>query len=125
MGFWIFMVVMDLLIPLTMIGFGCYFIKRAPKEINVIFGYRTTMSMKNRDTWEFAHRYCGRIWYYTGIIMLPLTVIPMLFVFGKNTDTIGWLGAVICFIQMIPLIGTIFPTEKALKKNFDRNGNRL
>jgi len=125
MGFWIFMVVMDLLIPLTMIGFGRYFLKSAPKEVNAIFGYRTTMSMKNRDTWEFAHRYCGKIWYYTGIIMLPLTVLSMLFVFGKNTDTIGWLGAVICFIQMIPLIGTIFPTEKALKKNFDRNGNRL
>lgn len=59
MGFWIFMVVMDLLIPLTMIGFGRYFLKSAPKEINVIFGYRTTMSMKNRDIWEFAHRYCG------------------------------------------------------------------
>ena len=125
MGFWIFMVVMDLLIPLTMIAFGRYFLKSTPKEINVIFGYRTTMSMKNRDTWEFAHRYCGRIWYYTGIILLPLTVIPMLFVFEKSTDTIGWLGSVICFIQMIPLIGAIFPTEKALKKTFDRNGNRL
>jgi len=125
MGFWIFMVVMDLLIPLTMIGFGRYFLKSAPKEVNAIFGYRTTMSMKNRDTWEFAHRYCGKIWYYTGIIMLPLTVLSMLFVFGKSTDTIGWLGSVICFIQMIPLIGSIFPTEKALKKTFDRNGNRL
>ena len=60
------------------------------------------------------------VWYYTGIIMLP-----MLFVFGKSTDTIGWLGSVICFIQMIPLIGSIFPTEKALRKTFDRNGNRL
>lgn len=125
MGFWIFMVVMDLLIPLTMIGFGRYFLKSAPKEVNAIFGYRTTMSMKNRDTWEFAHRYCGKIWYCTGIIMLPLTVLSMLFVLGKSTDTIGWLGSVICFIQMIPLIGSIFPTEKALKKTFDRNGNRL
>lgn len=125
MRFWIFMLVMDLLIPLTMIGFGHYFLKCAPKEINIIFGYRTTMSMKNRDTWDFAHKYCGKIWYIVGIVMLPFTVIPMLFVIGKDVDIIGNLGAVICFIQMIPLIGSIFPTEKALKKTFDRNGNRL
>ena len=34
MGFWIFMLIMDLLLPFTMIGFGRYFMKKAPKEIN-------------------------------------------------------------------------------------------
>lgn len=48
MGFWIFMLVMDLLIPFTMVGFGKYFIKNAPKEINKVFGYRTPMSMKTK-----------------------------------------------------------------------------
>ena len=33
MGFWIFMLIMDLLLPFTMIGFGRYFMKKAPKEI--------------------------------------------------------------------------------------------
>ena len=60
MGFWIFMLIMDLLLPFTMIGFGRYFMKKAPKEINSVFGYRTSMSMKNKDTWEFAHKYCGK-----------------------------------------------------------------
>ena len=52
MGFWIFMLIMDLLLPFTMIGFGRYFMKKAPKEINSVFGYRTSMSMKNKDTWN-------------------------------------------------------------------------
>ena len=39
MGFWIFMLIMDLLLPFTMIGFGRYFMKNAPKEINSVFGY--------------------------------------------------------------------------------------
>ena len=125
MGFWIFMLVMDLLIPFTMIGFGRYFLKSAPKEINALFGYRTTMSMKNRDTWEYAHKYCGRIWYIAGVIMLPFSVIPMLLVIGESKDMIGNFGAVLCVIQMIPLIGAIFPTESALKKQFDRNGNMM
>ena len=34
MGFWIFMLIMDLLIPFTMIGFGKMFLKKAPDQIN-------------------------------------------------------------------------------------------
>ena len=50
MGFWIFMMAMDLLFPVIMIVMGRYFMKTSPKEINYIFGYRTNMSMKNKDT---------------------------------------------------------------------------
>lgn len=53
--------------------------------------------------------------------MLPITVILMLLVIGKSTDCVG---RIICVVQLIPLIGTIFPTEMALKKNFDKNGQR-
>ena len=124
MGFWIFMLIMDLLIPFTMIGFGKYFLKTAPKEINAVFGYRTTMSMKNKDTWLFAHKYCGKIWYKVGLIMLPISFVIMLFVIGRTKDMIGMVGGIVCFVQMIPLVGTIIPTERALKMNFDENGNK-
>ena len=40
------MFIMDLLIPIIMILFGQAFLKKAPKEINYIFGYRTSRSMK-------------------------------------------------------------------------------
>ena len=113
MGFWIFMLIMDLLIPFTMIGFGKYFLKTAPKEINAVFGYRTTMSMKNKDTWLFAHKYCGKIWYKVGLIMLPISFVIMLFVIGRTKDMIGMVGGIVCFVQMIPLVGTIIPTERA------------
>ena len=122
--FWIFMLIMDLLLPFTMIGFGRYFMKKAPKEINSVFGYRTSMSMKNKDTWEFAHKYCGKVWYVCGMVMLPITVIFMLLVIGKSEDCVGSMGGIICGVQLIPLIGSILPTEIALKKNFDKNGTR-
>lgn len=124
MGFWVFMLLMDLMIPLTMIGFGRYFMKNAPKEINAVFGYRTPMSMKNEDTWEFAHKYCGKIWYVCGLILLPVTVIFLLLVIGKSKDYVGTTGGLICGAQFIPFIGSIFPTEIALKKRFDKNGKR-
>lgn len=124
MGFWIFMLIMDVWIPITMIGLGKYFMNKAPKEINAAFGYRTSMSMKNRDTWEFAHKYCGRIWYVSGLIILPISIIAVLGVINKNKDIVGMVGSIVCSIQLIPLICAIFPTEKALKKTFDKNGNR-
>ncbi len=124
MGFWIFMLLMDLLIPLTMIALGKLFITKSPRNINPIFGYRTTMSMKNKDTWEFAHKYCGRLWLKCGLVLLPLSVIPLIFVFDKGTDIIGTVGDIVCIVQLVPLIGAIFPTEAALKKTFDKNGIR-
>lgn len=124
MWFWLFMLCIELLTPLLMIGFGKYFFKHAPKDINGIFGYRTTMSMKNKDTWIFAHTYCGKLWYVGGLLLLPISLSVMLAVIGKTENTIGIVGAALCFAQLILLVGAIIPTERALRKNFDRNGNR-
>ena len=46
MGFWIFMLITDLLIPTTMMVFGKLFMKKAPDSINPVFGYRTAMSIR-------------------------------------------------------------------------------
>ena len=124
MGFWIYMLVMNLLIPLTMIVFGRMFLKKAPRNINFVFGYRTEMSMKNRDTWEFAHRYFGRLWFRLGLVLLPVSAVPMLFCLGRNDDTIGTVGAIAELIQMVILFIPVFSTESALKRAFDRQGNR-
>lgn len=125
MGFWIFMLTMELLIPVTMIGYGKIFLKKVPKEINGMVGYRTSMSMKNKETWEFAHLYCGKLWYRLGWVSLFPSVIAMLFVIGKDNDTVGYRGLIITIIQCVLLIGPIFPTERALRRNFDRDGRRL
>ena len=124
MGFWVFMLIMALLVPLTMVAFGKYFAKNAPKQINWVFGYRTSMSMKNKETWEFAHHYCGKLWLRIGYIMLVPTIVAMLFVIGKDESTIGISGGVLVIIQTVFLIGSIMPTEIALKNNFDKHGNR-
>ncbi|MBR2906415.1 MAG: SdpI family protein [Clostridia bacterium] len=124
MGFWIFMLAMNLLFPLIMIVMGRYFMKKSPKEINYIFGYRTNMSMKNKDTWDFAHKYFGKRWFRLGWLLIPISVIPMLFVIGKGEDIIGTVGMVVMVIDLILLIAPIFPTERALKKIFDKDGNK-
>lgn len=102
MGFWIFMLVMDLLIPVTMVFIGKRFQKKPPKEINGIYGYRTAMSMKNKETWEYAHRCCGKLWYVSGLVMLLPTVIALVCVFGKGNDCVGTIGGIVCMATMYP-----------------------
>lgn len=125
MAFWVFMAVVSLFIPIIMVIFGKSFLKAAPKEINGIYGYRTAMSMKNQDTWEFAHKHFGKVWFYAGLILLPLNIIPLLFVMGEGKDLIGTVGIVVCLIDTAVMLLSIIPTERALKKNFDSDGNRI
>ena len=124
MGFWFFMLAMNLIIPLSMIFLGKYFSKRAPGQINMLFGYRTTRSMKNQDTWQFAHRHFGKTWYVCGLVLTPLSVLGMLLVLGKDENAVGIAGTVLCTIQLLPLLLPIIPTERALRKTFDKDGNR-
>ena len=124
MGFWICMLISSLIVPLSMIGFGYYFAKGAPEQINTVFGYRTARSMKNAETWEFAHLHCGKTWRVAGWILLPVSCLAMLLVLGKDENTVGIYGGWICCLQLIPLIASIIPTEIALKRTFDENGNR-
>ncbi|MBQ3528491.1 MAG: SdpI family protein [Clostridia bacterium] len=124
MLFWIFMLIFVLLIPSLMIIFGTVFKNSAPKEINYIYGYRTPMSTSSKEAWEFAHKYMGRLWLIFGIIILIPSVTAMLFVIGLDKDTVGYTGMAITFAQIVLMIIPIIPTEIALRKNFDKNGNK-
>jgi uncharacterized membrane protein len=120
----IFIFVSNLIIPIMMLFFGIIFKNQGPKKINGIYGYRTSMSMKNKETWDFAHRYCGRLWTKLGIITLFVSIIISLITLNFDEKIQGIVVAVVVTIQTIILIASIFPVEKELKKNFDKDGNR-
>ena len=124
MGFWLFCTASCLLVPAVMLAFGWRFLKKPPKHINSFYGYRTTRSMKNQQTWDFAHQVCGRLWFRWGLVLLPLSLLAMLLVLGKDAEELGvWLMGV-TVIQVVVLLGSIVPVERALKKNFDQFGRK-
>ncbi len=125
MGFWFFMLMMALLTPVLMLGFGNWALKGGPNEINGLLGYRTPMSMKNEDTWRFAHKMMGEVWLRWGAMMLPVSAAIMLMVIGKEMDIVAMVGGALAMLQLIPLVGSIVPVERALRKTFDKDGNRL
>ena len=121
---WVIMFFVELFIPLAMIGFGRIFMRGGPKDINKTFGYRTKLSMKNKDTWEFAHRYCGKLWTITGLVMLPVSEIPLIFVLKRDTDAVALVGLLVMFAQLVPMLVPILLTEAALKRTFDEKDER-
>ena len=105
----VFNIVFTLFIPVLMILCGYLMYKHTPKDINCLVGYRTAMSMKNQETWDFAHNYCGRLWVKVGAVMTIISALIM---------------CIAEVIQVVFLCWTIVPTERALKDNFDQDGNR-
>lgn len=117
------MMVAFFLVPLVMIICGMSYTKKGgPKRINKAQGYRTKMSMKNRETWDFAHKYLGDLWFKLGTPLLAVTSVMSLIVFRQSDEKILFWGTVIVFIHLIIMVIPIYFTEKALKANFDENG---
>lgn len=117
------MLVCDLLIPAAMIIFGTRFLKKPPSRINGVYGYRTARSMKSQAAWDFAHRYCGKLWRAMGWAMLPLSVLAMLPALGRDAGFTGFLGGAVAAVQCVVMfVPTLVLTEGALKRNFDSKG---
>lgn len=118
---YLFYIIVSLLVPAILIFIGLLWRKHPPKQINMIYGYRTSMSMKNQDTWDFAHKHFRMTALITGIILAIFTSGPLLFL---HKDILERLLLPVTIVQCILLILDIIPTELALRKYFDKNGNR-
>lgn len=119
-----FFSVVLLLMPLTMIMFGCLWKRNPPRKINMLYGYRTERSMKSQETWDFAHKYFGVFWLYIGIASAILSMV-LLCIFNSLTKTslVGFVPIIIV-IQLTAMILPIIFTEAKLKENFDENGHK-
>lgn len=121
---WIFNLVFALWLPVFLIVYCNVYRNKAPKDINGGNGYKTAMSRLNRDTWEFANRYYNRMMRVAGWILLVFSLAVMLFVRGKGKQTAENSGLALLAVQVAVLMICMIPTERALRRTFDENGNR-
>ena len=90
-----------------------------PKKINLIYGHRTSLSMKNQDTWDEANKRSS----YMMVLVSAMTCIFQLIgiVFKVNQEkTILYATA---FLVAGLIIGVLI-VEKQLRSIFDKDGNR-
>ena len=124
MQMWFFMLLIAIVLPFIMFMSSFYFIAGGPKNINNIFGYRTGRSMINKDTWIFAHEYCGKLWLKVSIVFILASIVIMLCLIITDQRVFVAVGFVIFIAEFVTLFFTINKTEKALADNFDIKGNR-
>ena len=123
---WVSLLLVNLLIPAAMIGFGLLLTKKPPKKVNGLYGYRTSRSMKNQDTWDFAQRYMGKVWWKWGWIMLPPVVLAQtLTLLCPDVNSMCCWSLVPMTAELVVLMASISPVERALKRNFDKDGKRI
>ena len=114
----IFSLITNSIVPIMMIVFGVLWKNHPPKDINWIYGYRSSMSMKNKETWKFAHMHNSKIWRYVGTIWLIISSVIIILSkenYEKVLELTMLIGVVIILLSLIP-------TEIAIRKKFDKNG---
>ena len=124
MGIWFMMLGFNMLIPAIMLVTGKLMERKAPKKINWLIGCRTDMSMKNEDTWTFAQQVAGAFSWKWGWVTLVVSAVSMLLLLGKSIELVSSAGCTLMFLQLIPVLAVIPHTERALRKNFDKDGKR-
>ena len=110
------------LFPLIAICLGFAWRNSGPSEINNVWGYRTKLSMTSHETWDFAHKYFGKIMRLYGIIMFVLTLVYLPFFMRNSTNNMANLLILVLCIQFALFIIGFIRTEQVLHKNFTKDG---
>ena len=125
MGDNIIIAVVDMLLPLTMLGLGLMIWLTKPGYGDA-FGYRTTWSLKSKETWARAQGLFGRLCTVTyaviSFISLICGVIPIVVGFDKYTT-----GIIACFLSLVQFVSVfviIGVTDGIVSREFDKEGNR-
>lgn len=118
----LFLFICDLIIPIVLLLSGWLMLRRPPKAINDLVGYRTRRSCRNRDTWRFAHCCCGRLWLRLGAVLLPLSAAVHLPFLHAGETAMCILSLVLTAAQLAVMLVSVYFVERALKARFDENG---
>lgn len=122
MAFRVFMAFAVFLIPGIMVFFGRVMADHPPKTINAAYGYRTTMSMKNQDTWDYGQAACAKRWRRWGRVLALITLVVLIVALRRPTfaDVLGIYTA----FETAFLLASVAATEMDLRRTFDREGRR-
>lgn len=92
---------------------GFVMFKFPPKNINMLYGYRTTRSMKNQEQWDFSQKYSAKLLILCGVFLILTSNISLLITINNKAKL---------FISLALIFGSVifllFKTENELKKRF-------
>jgi uncharacterized membrane protein len=92
-------------------GFIMY--KFPPKNINSLYGYRTSSSMENQEKWDFAQNYSSKEMMKLGFFLLISCLLSLITNFDNLTNMFLGLGLMILIVIIL-----LLRVEKAIKIKF-------
>ena len=92
---------------------------RPPKKVNSFYGYRTKRSMASQDAWDAANKFSADILIWVAIATAAIQIISF-FYLEKGFDIL-----IPTFFMTSGIVAMIFLTEKFLRNQFDKAGNRI
>lgn len=92
---------------------GFVLFKYPPKNINVLYGYRTNASMKSQEHWDFSQIYAGKQMMKLGAILVLLSFVGL--VFGPDSGDHSMVGLLLLIGACGSLITSV---QRAIKDRF-------
>lgn len=114
----LFTIAYTLLTPLIMILIGLIWRRHPPKTMNGVYGYRTNSSMKNQETWDYAHTACSKVWVILGSLVLLISLIFCVLYTEVSVTQMENLSIIVVIFQCISLVLSIVPVEIMIKRKF-------
>jgi uncharacterized membrane protein len=84
-----------------------------PKNINGLYGYRSSFSMKSQEIWDYAQKYAGKQMMKAGLI---LKVIGILFYLFSIPIELAIIFELIALLVVVILM--LYFIDKQLRKQF-------
>lgn len=110
-----------MLTPVLMALVGLIWRIRPPKNTGGPFAYRTALSLKNEDTWQFAHAHISKLWLRIGVLLSIVSAVLMVVFRSNYMSFFLW----VIMGQMVFLCLSAFLVDAVMKAVFDADGNRL
>ncbi|MGO3706400.1 MAG: SdpI family protein [Mesonia hippocampi] len=101
------------LIPIIM---GFVLLKKPPKKINDLYGYRTKNSMKSQEQWDYAQRKNAKEFIRCNLILL--TSLSVVFFIPEDEVYFPYIFGILMLLFAGSFIIPIVRTERALKNKF-------
>lgn len=108
-------------IAIHFIPFMCLFVYlifqyKPPKKANILYGYKTKLSMKNQLMWDYAQIYFSLVFAKISIILLFIGIVYSIASMFLDMYTCLIVGCALFCFQGISLLSPIYFVEKKLKQ---------
>ena len=117
------LVILQLLGPILLAGFGALYLFKPAPEANYRYGFKTYYGMGSIEAWQFSQRIAGMIFGGLGaVFLLAMTIVALTFI-GKDLFRIAGTVIICLLIQAVFTLAARITIAVLCRKYFDKDGN--